>query len=87
MLIKFLYKDWKIPQLIHLITIALELYTWVDEFRDDWFLRCIGGKEAAAIQLSFYLKTIPVNRRCFLPPCPILKSVSSRIFPQKKLII
>jgi hypothetical protein len=22
---------------------------------------------------------IPVNRRCFLPPCPPLKSVSSRI--------
>jgi hypothetical protein len=42
-----------------------------------------GGKEAAAIQkLS---EKIQVNRRCFLPPCPPLNPVSSRILPNKKI--
>jgi hypothetical protein len=34
MFIKFRYNDWEIPQLIHLITIALELCPRVDELRD-----------------------------------------------------
>ena len=56
-LIKFRYIDWEIPQLIHLITIALELCSRVDEFRDDNVYCVYWGKEAAAIQLSFYQKT------------------------------
>ena len=48
-LIKFRYNDWEIPQLIHLITIALELCPRVDEFRDDNVSCVYWGKEAAAI--------------------------------------
>jgi hypothetical protein len=58
MLIKFRYNDWEIPQLIHLITIALELCPRVDELRDDNVYCVYWGKEAAAIQLSsIYQKT------------------------------
>jgi hypothetical protein len=49
MLVKFRYNDWEIPQLIHLITIALELCSRVDEFRDDNVSGVYWGKEAAAI--------------------------------------
>jgi len=46
------YNDWEIPQLIHLLTSALELCPKVDEFRDDNLSCVYWGKEAAAIQLS-----------------------------------
>ena len=48
-LIKFRNDDWEIPQLIHLITIVLELCPRVDEFRDDNVYCVYWGKEAAAI--------------------------------------
>ena len=49
MLIKFRYNDREIPQLIQLITIALELSPRVDEFRDDNVSCVYLGKEATAI--------------------------------------
>ena len=48
----------EISQLIHLITITLVLYTRVDEFQDDNVSCVYWGKEAAAIQWSFYQKDL-----------------------------
>jgi hypothetical protein len=70
------------------MTIALELCSRVDEFRDD-NVSCVYWGEGSSGDSIVILSEnkIPLNRRCFLPPCPPLESMSSRIFPQKKLII
>jgi len=47
----------------------------------------VEGSSGDSIVIRHSADKIPVNRRCFLPPLHPLKSVSSRIFPQKKLII
>jgi acetyl-CoA carboxylase alpha subunit len=66
-LIKFRYNDWEIPQLIDLITIALELCSRVDEFRDD-NVSCVFGEGSSGDSIVILPENkILVNRSCFLP--------------------
>jgi hypothetical protein len=61
MLIKFRYNNWEIPQLIHLITIALELCPRVDEFRDD-NVSCVYWKNEGSPRSEQILKSIIPNK-------------------------
>jgi hypothetical protein len=58
------YNYWEIPQLIHLISSALEMSQTVDEFRDDKFFECMregrsgDSTEAASSFPLFSLKRL-----------------------------
>jgi hypothetical protein len=47
------YNYWEIPQLIHLISSALEMSQTVDEFRDDKFFECMReGRSGDSTEVS-----------------------------------
>ena len=77
------YNDWEIPQLIHLISIALEKIKGWMSFRDDRFFGYM-GKEEEAIRSKFSkkIKYVDSNRLFFLPIVPPLNQCHpERIHP------
>ena len=52
------FSDWKIPQLIHFISIALEMCLWVDEFRDWHIFLSVWGEGSSGDSTVIIRKSI-----------------------------